>query len=178
MVQLSYLDALRRGPDDHRHVLWLNTEDQLLQSVPLLLAPYLLGNRHLVRKGDKDQVAPRKGELCGESGTLGGDGLLGYLDHHFIASLELISDVSGLGDRLLQFYSLGRKALTILTLCAEEALGCQEATSQITVVEKRLSLVPNVDEGGIETGHDFLHRAEIDISHRERDVLLLSPELH
>ena len=54
MVQLSYLNALRRGPDDHRHVLWLNTEDQLLQSVPLLLAPYLLGHGDLVRKGDKD----------------------------------------------------------------------------------------------------------------------------
>ena len=41
-----------------------------------------------------------------------------------------------------------------------------------------MPLMPNVNKSRIESGHHLLHRAEIDISHRERDVLLLSPELH
>ena len=120
------------------------------------------------------RVAPCKCNLRGQTGAFRRDGLLDDLDHEFLARLEdardgavfvYVGEAFDLGDRRVGFL--------VDEYGFEKSRIGGELGTEIQIVKKSILLVAHVDEGGVETGHQFLDLGKIDVSDSVGDVARL-----
>jgi hypothetical protein len=83
----------RHGPDDHSAgILRQELGDHLAELGALLPALDLPAHPHLGGVGHVDEETAGEGDLCGDSATLGADGLFGDLNRESLAFLENVLD--------------------------------------------------------------------------------------
>ena len=120
----------------------LDLVDDAAQPAPLVV-PQALGDAEGARVRNQDGEAPGQGDLLGEPGALGADGVLGDLAEDGLARLEDVLD-PGL---------LGGSALDVLPVVAH-----------VAPVEDRVLRDADVDEGGLHARQDVLDPAPVDIA--------------
>ncbi len=64
----------------------------LLEPGSLLGIPDPAGDPHAIQEGHIDQEAGRQGELGGDPGPLGAEGILVHLHHHLVALGQQVGD--------------------------------------------------------------------------------------
>ena len=106
------------------------------------VVPQALGDPEGTRVGHQDGEAPGQGDLLGQAGSLGPDGVLGHLAQDGLARLEYVFD-PGLR---------GVPALNIVLVVAH-----------VTPVQHGVLGDPDVDEGRLHAREHVLHPAAVDV---------------
>ena len=92
-LELLPLHAVGDGADDEAGALRAHAVHQLAQAAPLAVALDAARDADVVDGGHEDQVAAGDGDVAGDAGPLGADGVLGDLDDDLLPFLEQVLDV-------------------------------------------------------------------------------------
>ena len=120
----------------------LDLVDDPAQSASLVVAQPLR-DAESARVGHQDGESSRQGDLLGQAGPLGPDGVLGDLAQDRLAGFEYV-----LNPRLL-----GGAALDVVLVVAH-----------VTPVEDGVLRDPDVDEGRLHAGQHVLHPTPVDVA--------------
>ena len=168
LVQIGHFLAFGCRAHDHPEVPGLDGLHQLAQTLALIGTLDLFRNGNDVVEGRNDQIAARNGDLARQARALGRDGLLEDLHQQGLSFVEHLIDLAPLVDVGLDLEvveQVGGQAARdgpVGKLDQVAQLG-----SQVGVVQKSVLLVADIDERGIEAGHELAHTTQKDVAYRK-----------
>ena len=150
--------------DDDTEILRQHTGCDTLQPFFILVRANLLREKDLRREWDENNIATRKRDVARQTRTFGRDGLLRDLNHHCLTDLQQRRYLAVAFQPCIEFHRF--EAHTALTRCVarHDFIERREVSSQVLIVDKSVAFVTDIDERGIESGHNFTHFAEVDVA--------------
>ena len=167
-IELGNALALGYGAHDDAEVLGLDALDELLESGTLFGRLDLRGYAHLVREGYEHEETTCKGELGGEAGTLGRDGLLGHLHHNLLTLLQDVGDAALLGQLgLAHRLGVGGEFPLVADYLFRILVVTVVVVTQVLIVKKSFFGRTYINKACIQAGHDLLYPSQVHVAHRE-----------
>ena len=173
---IEFCSALPFGhrADDDTEILRLDTLDQLFQTATLLTTLDLCRDGYAVVKGYQYQIAPCETEFARQARTFGVDRFLDNLDEEFLAYFQCVGNTPVFFQLWLDVGLLDRiKLLPVANYLFKVFLKRIKLTSQVKIVQESYALCTDIDEAGIQSGHDLLDLCRVDVAYRERLGALL-----
>ena len=121
----------------------------------------------------EDKETTREGEVASQSRPFRADGFLDDLHKHLLSLLQRGLHAAvlwqvGQNGSLLEGVEVLAVALYLL-----EVLGVgSELQSKVEVMQEGITLVTDINEAGIESGHELLDFRQVHVAHGVRDTLL------
>ena len=167
----------RRRADNDAEILGQHPLRDAFEPLLLVGGADLLRNEDLRRKRHQHDVAAGQRDVGRQARAFGRNGLFGHLHHDRLPHFEVGADLAALFERRFQLDSFETDAALAGLLRRHELFERRKLRPQIEVMDESVLFVSDVDERGIQTGHDLANLAQIDISHREARLTLFLVEL-
>ena len=167
-IRLEFLDLgmLGDGPDDKAGALRPDFLDLFLQDGADLFVLDFSGDPDMVGQGDENEIPAGQGDMAGEPGALGADGILADLHQDILAFGQQVLDIVTLAATYVVF-ALDRGRFIDgqgWFLPEHSFFDILLGDIDIIDIEKAGALEADIDKCGLHSRQDAHHPAAIDIS--------------
>ena len=164
VLDVCVLLAHRGRADDDAVILGQHGRGDPLESVALLVGADFLRDGYLVREGNQHDVASSQRDVGRQARTFGRYGLFGDLRENGLAAGYETRNLAGLAHRLVEAYVLKQRSSLPGGQRADELVQRGELRAQIEIMDESVLLIPDVDERGVQAGHDLLDFPQVDVA--------------